>query len=175
VLLLVACSGGSGSAAKTTTTSTTTSTSAPTTTATTSPEDAVKAAYLDYWAMVDRLAAAPDPADAELELRTIDPLLESLRTDLSTRAQQGRTTRFPADPALNSHRVDHISIAAASASVDDCFVDGRIAVNPDGSVNDAVVTKRTSASLVRQGTAWKVSDVQFVDRTDGISGCAGSQ
>jgi hypothetical protein len=172
--LLTACSGGSGSAAKTTTTSTTTSTTAPTTT-TTSPEDAVKTAYLDYWKMVDRIGLAPNPDDPELETRTADPLLTTLRGDLSTRQSQNRSTRLPSDPALNSHRVDSVTINSTNATVDDCFVDGRIAVNGDGSTNDAVVTKRTMGKLVLAGSSWRVADVQFVEKINGVAGCAASQ
>lgn len=171
--LIAACSGGgSGSAAKSTTTvaSTTTTTLAATTT--TTPEDAVKQAYLDYWKMIDRILPTPNPDDAELAQRTIDPILSFLRDDLATRRSEGRTTEFPSDPALNSHRIERVVVTGTSATVDDCFVDGRIAVAPDGTKNAAVVTKHTKGLLLTQGGAWLVSDVQFLDRTDGVAGCA---
>jgi hypothetical protein len=173
VVLLTACSSGGNSAAKTTTTSTTTTTTLATTT-TTDPKDAVKQAYLDYWTMIDRLGPAPNPDDPELAVRTANPLLTSLRDDMSTRQQQGRRTRLPDDPALNAHRVDQVSVTEANATVDDCFVDGRIAEGSDGSINDAVVTKHTSAKLVLVGSDWKVTDVQFVEKTNGVAGCAAS-
>ena len=171
VALIAACSGGGGKAAPTTTSSAATTTSSTTTT-TTTPEDAVKAAYLAYWKMIDRLSAAPDPDDSELPMRIAEPLLSFTRDEMATRRSEGRTTRFPADPALNSHRIDRVSVAGSTASIDDCFVDGRIAVNADGTTNDAVVTKATKASLISDGTTWRVRDAEFSNRVQGVSGCA---
>src|SRR4051812_33913809 len=98
--------GGSGARGGTTTpppaaaapatTTTTTSTTAPTT-STTTVEDAVREAYLAYWKMIDRLAAAPDPDDPELPQRAIDPVLSIVRDDMTTRRSEGRTTRPPAN------------------------------------------------------------------------------
>ena len=173
LLLVAACSGGgSGSAASssTTTTSTTSTTLAPTTT--TSPEEAVKTAYLAYWKMIDRLSVAPDPDDPELAARVAEPLLSFTRDDMATRRSEGRTTRFPADPKLNSHRIDELTVSGKAASISDCFVDGRIAVAADGTTNDAVVTKETKATLMLDGLVWRVSDAEFVMRTDGVAGCA---
>src|SRR5437899_2433416 len=65
LVLLAACSGGGGGSAASTSTTTSTSTTLATTT-TLSQKEAVKAAYLAYWKMIDRLAGAPDPNDPEL-------------------------------------------------------------------------------------------------------------
>jgi hypothetical protein len=170
--LFVACSdSGGGSSASSSRTSTTTSTTVSTT-STTSPEEAVKAAYLAYWTMIDRLSATPDPDDPELLQRVAEPLLSFLRDDMATRRSEGRTTRFPSDPSLNSHRIDQTNVQAENATIEDCFVDGRIAVALDGTENADVVTKQTSASLVNVDGVWKVSDAEFVERTPGVSGCA---
>ena len=170
--LLAACSGGGGGSAATTTTSSRATSTTKATTSTTTPEEAVKTAYLAYWKMIDRLFASPDPDDAELARAAVDPILSFLKDDLTTRRSEGRTTRFPTDPALNSHRIDLVAASGTTATVTDCFVDGRIAVAGDGSTNDSVVTKTTRGSLVRDGDTWKVSDVQFIDHTNGRAGCA---
>src|SRR4051812_11279994 len=93
LVLIAACSGGgSGSAASTTTTTSTTSTTVASTT-TTTPEEAVKAAYLAYWKMIDRLSVAPDPDDPELAQRMVDPRLSSARDELATERAKGQSTR----------------------------------------------------------------------------------
>jgi len=171
LVLLTACSGGGGSAANTTaTTSTTTSTTAPTTT-TTSPEDAVKTAYLDYWKMVDRVAESPDPNDPELAQRTVEPLLSTFRDNLSTQATQGR--KFSVPPGRpNSHDVRTVTVAGATATLVECFIDGRTLTDPDGNViDDAIVSKLGNAKLLNQAGAWLVSDVVFTERTPGAGGC----
>src|SRR5580765_6778207 len=143
VVALTACSGGGGgTAAAPTTTTTTAPTATQPTTTTLSQEEQVKQAYLAYWQTIDRLSAAPDPDDPELSHQATEPLLSFLRDDFATRAAQGRTTRYPDDPALNSHDVKRVSISGRSATVDDCFVDGRIAVHADGSTDSDVVTKQ---------------------------------
>jgi hypothetical protein len=169
--LLVACSSGGGSAAKTTTTSTTTATTAPTTT-TTSPEEAVKTAYLDYWVILDRLAAAPDPDDPALAGRAVDPVFTDVRTDLATRKAQGRTTRPPANSKY-AHHVQQIDVAGTTATLMDCFVDDRVQYASDGTViNDHVSTANATVTLVQINADWKVSDVQIRKVGDGNLGCA---
>ncbi len=169
VATLAACSGsGGGTAAPTTTTTAPTTTSEATTT-TLSPEDQVKAAYLAYWQMVDRLSAAPNPDDPQLAQQAAEPLLSFLRDDLATRAAQGRTTRYPEDPALNSHQVHRVRVSERSAVVDDCFVDGRIAVRADGATNADVVTKQTSATMILSANKWLASDVKFLNEQPGVA------
>ncbi|MEY2447753.1 MAG: hypothetical protein QOH79_1229 [Acidimicrobiaceae bacterium] len=172
--LLTACSGGSGSSAKTTTTSTTTSTSSTVVTiSTTDPQDAVKQAYLDYWAILDRLAAAPDPGDPALAQRAIDPVFSSVQGDLSTRKAQGRTTRIPPNSKY-AHHIQSAVVHDTTASLTDCYVDDRVQFSADGAViNDHVSTLAATVTLVQVAGDWKVSDVQIEKRGDGDLGCAG--
>src|SRR5262245_33425163 len=141
VVVLAACSGGGGStAASTTTSAAPTSTSeAPTTTL--SPEDQVKAAYLAYWQMADRLGRKPDPMDPELPQRTEDPLLSMIRDGLTTQAAQGRTFVIN-EGRPNEHRLGHVQVNRTSATLADCFVDGRSELDGNGVViDDAIVSK----------------------------------
>jgi hypothetical protein len=169
--LVAACSaGGGGSATSRTTTSSTTSTSAPTTT--TSPEDAVKAAYLAYWKMADRLFGAPDPDDPELSELAVEPLLSKLKDQLSTKRSEGHRYIVSAG-RRNDHVVLSVSVDDGSGEISDCFVDGRTEVDSsNGVVDNAVATKLAQATLALDGMHWKVKDVQFVQETEGVSGCA---
>ena len=146
---------------------TTATTVAPTTL---SPEAAVKAAYLAYWQVVD---SAVDPNDPRLEAIATDPILSFDRDAIETDRVEGVTTRSPDDPRLNAHHLDRVSISDTRAALVDCFVDGRIAVGPDGSIqNDDVVTKRTEVQLVMTDHGWKVSNVTFTQRIPGVAACA---
>ncbi|MEY2463168.1 MAG: hypothetical protein QOH64_1306 [Acidimicrobiaceae bacterium] len=172
--VLVACSGGGGAAAPTTTTAsasaTTTTTTLAATTTTVAPEQAVRAAYLAYWAMVDRLAAAPAAEDAELAQRTVDPLLSFLRDEFTTSASTGLTVRLP--PGPHPHRIDSVQVSSNAATVKDCYVDDRIQVDAQGNVvNNDVVTKELQATLVFSGE-WRLSQLQQLTKTGGVSGCA---
>jgi|GEM_PF-4060478 len=171
VALLAACSGGGGDAAVTTTTATTLPASSAPTTTTLSPEAEVEAAYLAYWKMVDRLSAAPDPNDPELEQRAVDPVLSSARDVLTTSAARGEVTVTPPN-AEYSHSIQSIELHGTEATVRDCSVDDQVVLNRDGQVIDgAVTTKHYIATLVRTGAVWKVSDVKIVEQAAGALSC----
>jgi hypothetical protein len=173
VAVATACSSGAGGGVAGTTTTTTTT--APSTTespsTTLSQEEQVKQAYLAYWQTIDRVSATPNPNDPELAKQATDPLLSFLRDDFATRAAQGRTTRYPDDPDLNSHRIQRVLISGRSATIDDCFVDGRIAVQRDGTTNADVVTKATTATMILSGHMWLASDVRFLSQEPGVAKC----
>jgi hypothetical protein len=169
--LLTACSGGGGSAGKTTTTSTTTTSTTLATTSTTNPEDAVKQAWNDYWAMVVRLGEHPDGADPELAQRAVDPLLASLKADYSTRASQGR---FVVAGPRYEHRFDSVTVDGNSAHAVGCKIDDSKLMDPSGVIDDEVATYDIAASFVFDNGSWKASNVQFTNKTQGISGCANS-
>jgi len=170
VVVLAGCSGGGGKQAV----APTTTTVAPTTTAamptTQSQEAQVKQAYLDYWQMVDRLIAAPNPADPELWKRAVDPVLSSLRDDLATRLSEGRTTR-PSGDSRYMHVIDSTSTTGNQATVEDCFVDDRVQYAGDGTVlNDRVSTVHATGHLVLDRT-WLVTDVSTERVGDASVGC----
>jgi hypothetical protein len=174
--VLAACSGGgSTTASSTSSTSQSSSSSVATTTSTSSPatpEEAVKAAYLAYWKMVDRLVAAPNSNDSEIAEKAVDPALSNLRDTLSTDAAKGETRRIPVGGRY-SHRLDSVSIANGSAEIVDCHVDDKVVYSASGVVlDDATSTGRLKASLVLAGDRWLVSNVQVLEQYDGIAGCA---
>jgi hypothetical protein len=174
--VLVACSGGGGAAAPTTTTasaSATTTTTVAATTTTVAPEQAVKAAYLAYWAMLDRLNAAPDASDPEISQRAASQLAKDIVDGLTTRAAEGTRLVFPADKP-NTHDVSAVGVSNATATLMDCYVDFRVKFDASGSViDDAVVTKLGRATLEFDGTVWKVRELEFIQRTPGVTTCSG--
>jgi hypothetical protein len=172
VFVVAGCAGGGGKdrATEPTTTSTVAPTTQPTPT-TLSQEDQVKAAYLAYWQMVDRLIATPDAGDSEIEKRAVDPVLSSLRDDLQTREAQGRSTRAPSDSRYE-HEIQRALLTDNEASIDDCFIDDRVQYSSDGAVlNDRVSTVHASAQLTFSD-GWKVSDVRTERIGDASVGCA---
>jgi hypothetical protein len=165
-----ACSGGGGGRDAVGTTTTTTTSSTSTTTTTLSQEDQVKQAYLAYWQMVDRLIAVPNPRDSELPERATDPLLASLRDDLTTRAAEERSTRAPVNSKYQ-HKIRSASLDGDTATVSDCYVDDRVQYNGEGVVlNDRVSTVHATATLTRSNV-WRVSDVQTERVGDASVGC----
>ena len=173
LVLLAACSGGGGgSAASTTTSSATTSTTLATTT-TTSPEEAVKAAYLAYWKMIDRVSVNPDPDDPELPQRMVDPRLSNARDELATEKAKGHSTRTP-DGGRYSHDVTNIQVSGQHATIADCSIDDQVVFGPDGSpIDSEVTTKHYAVSLVLVADTWKVADSRIIEASSGIGQCDG--
>lgn len=171
--VLAACSGGgSSSAGKSTTTTLASTTTTLAVTTTTSPEDAVKQAYLDYWKMIDRLEAAPDPDDPELALRAVEPRLSATKDGLATSKAKGETVRTPPN-GLYSHVVQTVDVNALTATVTDCSVDDQVQFDRDGNAIDAVVTtKHYESKLVFVDSTWKVSSVNIASQEDGAHPCA---
>lgn len=172
-----ACGGGSkGDSASTSSSSApaSSSSSTPTTVTTTTvkPEDEVKAAYLAYWAAVDRVFAAPNPDDPELAQRAVDPLLASVKDQLSTKAAVGH--RYVVGGGRpNEHRVSSVEIGSAAATVSDCWIDGTTEVDASGAVVDeAISTRQYRATLLGSRGNWRVSNIETVAVTEGVSGCA---
>jgi hypothetical protein len=174
-LPLVACSGGDDDAGGDTATTQppeTTTSVAPTTTL--SPEEQaeadVRAAYDAYWAMSERLAAAPDPQDPEIAERTTGDALDSVTTLLTQFLTQGRTVSFLAD---YSHDVLSVDIDETSALVRDCYVDHAAQIDAETGdvVLEATATLHLEVTLVSDSGAWKVSDVKRLDAWEGIVQC----
>ena len=174
---VAACGGGGGKGDSASTSSTSAATAAAstgsttTTTTTLKPEDEVKAAYLAYWAIVDRAFASPGTPN-DLEAIADEPLLSFVRDNLGTKAALGHSyERPPARP--NSHRIDGVQVSGNSATIDDCYVDGSVEYDASGAiVDDGITTRQATASLTRTGSAWRVDGLEFPINTSGVSGCA---
>ena len=151
-------------------TTTTSSTEAPSTTAPPSPEDEVEAAYLAYWDMAARLSANPDPDDPEIAQRAVDPVLGEVTDTLSTlRAQgQGLVSRDQ-----STHEIRDVGLEEGRASVEACSVDDSALVDlaTQEVLEERVTTSLIETRLVRDGSGWRVSEVDPVRSWDGAVEC----
>jgi hypothetical protein len=134
----------------------------------------VKQAWDGYWAMIVRLASAPDPNDPELDRRTTEPLRSFLKDDFGTQATTGQRVVIPPG-AKYAHQYLNASITGDKASVTGCQLDDSVTVGPSGEVvDDSVSTKGLVASFVLQNGTWLANEVRITDTRSGLVGC-GSQ
>src|SRR5918997_6646155 len=122
---LIACGGSDDARGQTTTTvppatSTTTSASSTTLDPAQQAEADVRAAYDAYWAMNQRLAAAPDPQDPEIAERTSGGARDAITTLLTQFLTEGYTVNFEEEYA---HEVLEVEVEDGSARIRDCYID----------------------------------------------------
>jgi hypothetical protein len=150
-----ACSSGGGGAATTTTLRQTTSST--TSTAPASEQEVVDA-YRAFW---DAYLAAADPMDplsARLSDHATGTELETVRAAFVARRSGGEVIRGSFDLAP---RV--VSIVGDSATVRDCYLDNTGIYDAATGVRKDTATgvrHLITAALVRDGTAWKVSELK---------------
>jgi len=129
-------------------------------------------AYLAYWDMYTRVNNPPDASDPSIAQLTAGPALDALVAIVRDNAETGTSFR-PGAAGRGAHNVEVGRNDGSVASLTDCFVDDGVVVAADGSVlDDAVVTKLVDATLVFQDGAWKVFQYTFVQRWEGVAGCA---
>jgi hypothetical protein len=158
-LLPTACSGdGREDADRDDPTATPPAEGSSTTTTAPSVEAEVEAAYLAYWDMVERLLAAPNPDDDEIEQRVSGGARDRLIDSLVTMRTQGERIEFGPE---NTHRVVEVHPGAENATVLDCFVD------QGERINEATGTRTHSRStpglleviLVPHSDSWAVDSL----------------
>ena len=171
LFVLTACSGPDKATAPTIASEATTTTArAPTTTA--PQDDQVRLAWDGYWAMSDRLLAAPDPDDPELAMRVGEPLLTDLRDDLRQRQVEGRVVVVP-DGAVYEHALEHIEISGNEALVRGCEHDDSTTLDAQGeTLTRGKFTRILVGSFARSGSAWLATDMGVVSEEPGIIACA---
>jgi hypothetical protein len=145
------------------------STDDPTTTAP-SVEAEVEAAYLAYWEMVERLLAAPDPNDQEIEERVGGGARDTLVDSLTTMRTQGERIEFGPE---NTHRVVEVSRGDAKATLLDCFVDQGERINDvSGERTPSPATPGLlEVILVPHGGNWIVDSVSKPPASEAESVC----
>jgi hypothetical protein len=172
LVVLTACSGGGGGSSEASSTSalgTTTTSAAPTTT--TVPREQVRLAWDAYWAMKDRLLAAPDPDDPELVLRADEPLLSKLRDDLAQRKADGWVVVVPAG-AVHEHSLEQIEVSGTEAVVRGCEHDDSVTLGPTGQkVSGSKVTRILVGTFTFDGSVWKATIMGVVSEDPGIVRC----
>lgn len=169
-VLLVGCGDDDDSPSGSTRAPTSSTTAAPSTT-TPTLESEVEAAYLAYWEMGERLLEAPDPDDPEIERRAIDPARGQMADSLTTLRARDRAVRHG---PRHAHDVLSVTVQGTTAIVRDCAIDDASIVDlrSGRTVDERLVTALYEATLVKQDSSWRVSEIDQPDGWEGIGGCA---
>ena len=88
----------------------------------------------------------------------------------------GRVLRLPED-SVSRHDAEVVSISGDRAVVRDCNVDDGLVVDADSGevLDDDVVTRLGTATLVREDGRWKVARTRVRQTWEGVAGCAEPQ
>jgi len=180
-LLSGACGGGSASPAATPVTVEAPAdtpppiTSAESTGATTVPsvKEEVAVAYAAYWTAWVAANNPPDPDHPALALAADGPALVWSRDQIAQRRAIGIVMRMASVP-LYRHVVTGIAVDGDEAVVADCSIDDAVLVSRDSGavLNDAVESRRITASVVRGESGWRVRTWEVVEAWEGVDGCA---
>ena len=171
LVVLTACSGGGGSSEASSTSAPAATTTSTVATTTTVPRDQVRLAWDAFWAMKDRLLAAPNPDDPELFMRADEPLLSKLRDDLAQRKADGWTMVVPAGAAYG-HALEQVEVTGNEAVVRGCEHDDSVTLGPTGqTVSGSKVTRILVGTFVFDGSVWKATDMGAVSQDAGIVRC----
>jgi hypothetical protein len=148
------------------------STTADPTTTAPSVEAEVEAAYLAQWEMNERLAAAPDPDDPEIDEWTVGAAKDDLVDALTTLVAQGQAVRFDAE---YSHDVLSIDVASdgQSAQLKDCNVDDATVIDAATreELESATATNYLDVSLTLTADGWKVEGFDRLEVWEGVRQC----
>jgi hypothetical protein len=172
----VACGGDDGEEESTGSTASST-TAAPATTLDeeTRKVDAAKAAYLAYWDAFERASAEPvDPTSRDLLDRVTGDQARLVVRNLEEMQTSGQAARRPAN-SQSRHQVSATELQAdGSVRIIDCQVDDTVVYDTANGavVNDAVVTSLISATMVQDGTTWKVALAERTKKWPGAVECA---
>lgn len=172
-LLPTACGGDGGEDADEDDPTTTPPAEGSSTTATApSVEAEVEAAYLAQWEMNERLAAAPDPDDPEIDKWTVGAAKDDLVDALTTLVAQGQAVRFDAE---YSHDVLSIEVASdgESAQLMDCNVDDATVIDAatGEELESATATNYLDVSLTLTADGWKVEGFDRLEVWEGERQC----
>jgi hypothetical protein len=152
-------------------------TAAPTTTLdeATRKEEAAKAAYLAYWDAFERASAEPvNPTSPDLLERMTGDQARLVVHNLERMQASGQAARHPAN-AQGRHQVSASELQAdGSVRIIDCQVDDAVVYDTTNGavVNDAVITNLISATMVQDGTEWKVALATRTKKWPGAVECA---
>jgi len=178
-LLSGACGGGSASPAATPVTveapadTPPPSTSEQPITMGSSVEEEVAAAYAAYWTAWVAANNPPDPDHPALALAADGPALVWSRDQIAQRRAIGIVMRMASVP-LYRHVVTGIAVDGDEAVVADCSIDDAVLASRDSGavLNDAVESRRITASVVRGESGWRVRTWEVVEAWEGVDGCA---
>ena len=136
----------------------TTTAPAPATSSITPPEEeAVEAAYREFWDAYLEAADPMDPSDPVLAEHAVNPQLERLQGSFLARRSSGEVIRGTLDLAPSVERVE-----GGTAFVSDCYADSTGVYDAEsGERKDTAsgVRHEITSELVLDGAVWKVRDI----------------
>ena len=157
-LTVGACSGGEDPDGALAAPTAPTTAPAPDTSSTTPPEEeAIEAAYREFWGAYLEAADPMDPSDPVLAEHAVNPQLERLQRSFLARRSSGEVIRGTLDLAPKVERVE-----GGTALVIDCYADSTGVYDAEsGERKDTAsgVRHEITAELVLDGAVWKVRDI----------------
>jgi len=134
----------------------------------------VPASYTAYWDAILAANDPPDPFAPGLREHASGAAFDAVFETTQANKVASRAVRLP-EGSVYAHRVEVVAVEGDRAVVRDCAVDDAVVVQLDtGEVLDAdVVTRQSTATLAREGGAWKVADSAVEQVWEGVAGCAG--
>lgn len=148
--------------------------STPSPAATAPAESEALAAYQAYWDTYFRANEDPPGATYEdLELVAAGAALETVRSSTFAYREAGRVFRRPPESVVE-HRAEVIELSGDTARVRDCYIDDAWieTVATGERANEGAGTQLSTAEMVREGGAWKVSTLVVEETWEGVAGCA---
>ncbi len=130
--------------------------------------------YEEFWTVRFRANEAPVNPDAPtLAEYATGAQLDNVRGETQQRLDDGLALRAP-DESVTDHRVRVVSVTGDSAQLQDCFVnDGVVYRVATGEVvDDAIVTRNVTASMVLVDGVWKLESATVIQEWEGVAGCA---
>lgn len=139
-----------------------------------SQEAAALAAYQAYWDTYFRANQDPPQATYEdLERVAAAAALETVRSSTFSYRETGRVFRRP-DPSVVEHRAEVVEVTGDAVTIRDCYIDDAWieTVATGERANEGAGTQLSTAQMVREGGAWKVSTLTVEESWEGVAGCA---
>jgi hypothetical protein len=170
----VACGGDDDEESTGSTASSTTAATTTTLDEETRKEEAAKTAYLAYWDAFERASVQPvDPTSGDLLARMTGNQARLVVRNLEEMQASSQAARRPAN-SQSRHQVSATELQAdGSVRIMDCQVDDAVVYNTTSGavINDAVVTNLISATMVQEGSEWKVALAERTKKWPGVVEC----
>jgi len=105
--------------------------------------------------------------------------------DQGTRDRTGQRKRYVAgerrscvvdgtEPSVVEHRAEVVEVTGDTVTIRDCYIDDAWieTVAAGERANEGAGTQLSTAQMVREGSAWKVSTLTVEESWEGVAGCA---
>jgi len=139
-----------------------------------SPEEvAILEAYQGYWDATREANNPPNENHPALRRYATGEAYESVFNAAQTNRLAGRAVRLP-ENSISEHHAEVVSVDGDTATVRDCSINDGLVVDVETGevVNDEVVTRLGTGTLVREDGRWKVATTAVEQTWEGVAGCA---